>query len=143
MAEITFTCIVRDKNLENEWIIDSAGTAGYHIGDEPDERTIKVVKKHFGDKYPHDVDFRARQVSPKDFEKFDFIFCMDNSNLRDLKQVESKAKNPKAVLKMFGEYDPKGEKVIEDPYYGGMDGFEKNLQQVIRCSHAFLESLQK
>lgn len=145
MAEIAFTSIVRQRGIEKDWIIDSAGTAGYHIGDTPDDRTIEVTKKHFGKDFPSDVDFRARQIHVDDFEKFQYIFCMDHSNLKDLKKVQSKSKSPTAVLKMFGECDvgcSPEDLVIEDPYYGGMDGFRKNLSQVIRCTHGFLEMVK-
>jgi low molecular weight phosphotyrosine protein phosphatase len=47
----------------------------------------------------------------------------------------------KAVVKLFGEYDPQGERIIEDPYYGGNDGFEHNFKQVTRASEGFLKSL--
>ncbi len=46
-----------------------------------------------------------------------------------------------AVIKLFGEYDPEGELIIEDPYYGGDDGFEHNFKQVVRASEGFLKSL--
>lgn len=48
----------------------------------------------------------------------------------------------KAVLKLFGEYDPQGELIIEDPYYGGNDGFEHNFKQVTRASEGLLKSLE-
>lgn len=48
----------------------------------------------------------------------------------------------KAVLKLFGEFDPQGERIIEDPYYGGNDGFEHNFKQVSRASEGLLKSLQ-
>jgi low molecular weight phosphotyrosine protein phosphatase len=143
MAEMSFISIVRQNGLEEEWVIDSAGTAGYHIGDAPDDRSYETTKNHFGQHFPHEINFQSRQVKPNDFEKFDFIFCMDNSNLRDLKTVQVRAQKPTAILKLFGEFDPKGETIIEDPYYGGMDGFKKNLQQVIRCSHAFLQLVKE
>jgi len=78
-------------------------------------------------------------VSSQDFMKFDYILCMDKSNLADLEDM--KPKGSKSIIKLFGEYDPQGEHIIRDPYYGGFDGFEKNFQQVTRCSEAFIESL--
>lgn len=50
-------------------------------------------------------------------------------------------KGSKAVVKLFGEYDPQGELIIEDPYYGGNDGFEHNFRQVTRASEGLLKSL--
>jgi low molecular weight phosphotyrosine protein phosphatase len=51
-------------------------------------------------------------------------------------------KGSKATLKLFGEFDPQGELIIEDPYYGGNDGFEHNFKQVTRASEGLLKSLQ-
>jgi protein-tyrosine-phosphatase len=72
MAEIIMRKLVNDLNLNDQWIIDSAGTAAYHTGESPDERTIECCKKHFKKEYPV-YDYRARQFTSKDFEKFDFV----------------------------------------------------------------------
>jgi low molecular weight phosphotyrosine protein phosphatase len=54
---------------------------------------------------------------------FDRILCMDHSNLQDLKRVQPAGS--RAEVALLGSLDPRGELVIEDPYYGGLDGFEK------------------
>ncbi|KAI9178924.1 Low molecular weight phosphotyrosine protein phosphatase [Blastocladiella emersonii ATCC 22665] len=134
VCEAVFAQLVRERGLESEFRIDSAGTAGYHIGSTPDERSVEtcvangVPVKHV-----------ARQVQKRDFDEFDYILCMDRSNLKDLQRIAPRGS--KAVVKMFGEYDPQGETIILDPYYGGMDGFERNFQQAKRCSAAFLAEL--
>ncbi|KAL1920566.1 uncharacterized protein VTP21DRAFT_943 [Calcarisporiella thermophila] len=132
MAEAVFAHIVNSNGLAEQFEIDSAGTAGYHVGSTPDERSVATCVKH-GVKVNH----RARQVSKQDFDKFDYILCMDESNLRDL--MDMRPKNSKAKVHLFGSYDPQGKRIIQDPYYGGMSGFEVNFQQVSRCSLAFLE----
>ncbi|CAG8527970.1 15235_t:CDS:2 [Funneliformis caledonium] len=120
MAEAVFKDTVKQKGLESRFNIDSAGTGNYHQHGVP-------------------VDHYARQVVKQDFKEFDYILCMDNSNLTSLQRT--KPKDSKATIKLFGEYDPQGERLIQDPYYGGIGGFEKNFQQVTRCSEAFIESL--
>lgn len=82
---------------------------------------------------------RARQVHQEDFTHYDHILCMDEENLRDLKDMAPKKYT--ATLKMFGTYDPKGDRIIKDPYYGPQGGFERNFAQCTRCTDAFLESL--
>ena len=72
MAEIVMRKLVKENNQEDNWIIDSAGTAAYHIGEEPDERTIECCKKNFGKDYPK-YNYRARQFTSQDFEKFDYM----------------------------------------------------------------------
>jgi protein-tyrosine phosphatase len=68
---------------------------------------------------------RARQVKPGDFERFDWIFAMDEDNYRDLLDVRSKCRNPSAKLVKFCDnsenYDVDD---VPDPYYGGSEGFE-------------------
>ncbi|RHZ79322.1 hypothetical protein Glove_149g150 [Diversispora epigaea] len=137
MAEAAFVNLINNKNLESRFKVDSAGLIGYHAGESPDERTVRTCLKH-----DVPVKHTARKIVKQDFLDFDYILCMDNSNLRELMKMQSKVKGPKAIVKLFGEYDPLGVKIIEDPYYGGMDDFEKNFQQVTRCSEAFLQSLE-
>ncbi|KAJ3091497.1 Low molecular weight phosphotyrosine protein phosphatase 1 [Quaeritorhiza haematococci] len=64
---------------------------------------------------------------------------MDKSNLSDLQSRKPSA--CRAKIQLFGDFDAQGERIIADPYYGGFDGFEKNFQQVTRCSEGFLKHL--
>ncbi|KAG2201723.1 hypothetical protein INT46_003115 [Mucor plumbeus] len=135
MAEAVFAHTVQKNNLQGKITkIDSAGTASYHVGSVPDSRSSSTCKSH-GVPVKH----KARKVSKNDFDEFDYVLCMDESNLSDLKRLAPKGS--KAVVKLFGEYDPQGELIIEDPYYGGKDGFEHNFKQVTRASEGLLKSL--
>lgn len=136
MAEAVFAHAVKKHNLsENFTRIDSAGTASYHVGSSPDSRSASTCKAH-GVPVKH----KARKVTVKDFDEFDYVLCMDESNLSDLKRLQPKGS--KAIVKLFGEYDPNGDRIIEDPYYGGNDGFEFNFNQVTRASEGLLKSLE-
>ncbi|GAA5966020.1 hypothetical protein JCM3765_006540 [Sporobolomyces pararoseus] len=134
MAEAVFQKVVKDRGLEQEFeIIESGGTAGYHIGEEPDERTVEVCRKH-----GVPVDHQAQQLKRSDFDKFDYILAMDSwGNLKNIEKV--KPKGSKAKVALFGSYDDG--KDIEDPYYGGNEGFEKAYKQCLRYSEAFLKEL--
>ncbi|KAI7903183.1 phosphotyrosine protein phosphatase I superfamily [Cokeromyces recurvatus] len=135
MAEAVFAHTVKEHDLQDKFRkIDSAGTASYHVGSIPDSRSSFTCKSH-----GVPVNHKARKVTKKDFEDFDYVLCMDEYNLSDLKGLAPSGS--KAVIKLFGEYDPKGERIIEDPYYGGRDGFEHNFKQVTRASKGFLKSL--
>ncbi|KAI9218649.1 phosphotyrosine protein phosphatase I superfamily [Blastocladiella britannica] len=135
MCEAVFAHTVREHGLEDHFTtIDSAGTSAYHIGSTPDERSVETC---LANGVP--VRHTARQVTKADFANFDYIFCMDRSNLSDLNRM--RPKSAKAVVRLFGELDPKGETIIEDPYYGGLDGFQHNFEQSKRCSLAFLKEL--
>ncbi|KAL7270269.1 Low molecular weight phosphotyrosine protein phosphatase [Rhizina undulata] len=114
--------------------IDSCGTAGYHTGEEPDARTLQVLRKN-----GILIDHLARQVCLKDFNEFDYIIAMDDSNLRDLIRV--KPGTCKAKVKLFGHFSEKYGEQVQDPYYGGQAGFEKNFNQIVRFTKGFLREV--
>lgn len=81
----------------------------------------------------------ARQITREDFATFDYILCMDESNLRDLNRKSNQVKNCRAKIELLGSYDPQKQLIIEDPYYGNDSDFEVVYQQCLRCCKAFLE----
>ncbi|CAJ0748371.1 165_t:CDS:2 [Entrophospora sp. SA101] len=103
-------------------------------GDPPNSKSVEVCRKN-----NVAIDHRARKISKKDFDEFDYVLCMDDANLLDANRIKPEAS--KSIVKLFGDYDPQGEKIIRDPYYGGIKGFEVNFDQVTRCSEGFLKSL--
>ncbi|KAF8311425.1 phosphotyrosine protein phosphatase [Cantharellus anzutake] len=111
-------------------VVDSAGTAAYHEGEEPDERTVATCKKH-----GVPIDHLARAVVQNDFKTFDYILASDTQNLENLRRVAPKGS--KAKIALFGSFDDN--KPIQDPYYGGMRGFEKTYEQCVQYSHAFFD----
>jgi len=129
-----FKHLVKEKGIEHLWESDSAGTSAYHIGDTPDNRSMATCKEFISDVYQG---HRARQLSHTDFSKFDYILCMDDENLYNVNDV--KTKGSKATVKLLGEYDPEGMRIIADPYYGGRDGFVVNFNQIKRACEAFLK----
>lgn len=114
--------ILRSK-LSEEFHIDSAGTGDWHVGNCPDKRSISVAKK-----YGIDISAqRARQFNPKDFDEFDLIYVMDESNFEDvISMAKSEIHKSKVQLIL-------GDKNVPDPYYSGDEGFEnvyKMLEEV-------------
>ncbi|GAA5894813.1 tyrosine protein phosphatase LTP1 [Sporobolomyces salmoneus] len=133
LAEAVFQDVVKKRGLEKEFQVDSCGTAGYHIGEEPDERTVEVCRKH-----GVAIDHQARQLQRSDFDKFDYILAMDSwGNLKNIQKIQPKGSKAKVAL--FGSYDDG--KDIVDPYYGGVEGFEKAYEQCVRYSEAFLKEI--
>lgn len=111
--------IMRSK-LSDDFIVDSAGTGGWHAGELPDKRSIATAKNRGLDI----TNQRARKFTKNDFETFDYIFVMDNSNYKD---VLALAPNEEAKLKVkliLNEIFPNENVDVPDPYYGGQDGFE-------------------
>jgi protein-tyrosine phosphatase len=110
--------------------VDSAGTASYHVGSSPDPRSIKTAMKHGIDISNQ----RARQFTKSDFDAFDHIFVMDRQNLRDvlkLSQLEVERNKVKLLLK---------NEEVEDPYYGGDEGFEIVFNKIEKASKDILDS---
>lgn len=113
--------ILKSK-LPNNYQIDSAGTSGFHSGEQPDKRSIEVALK-----YGIDISKqRSRQITNEDFEIFDKIFCMDKSNLKNVLSLTEIPKHREKVTLLLKEADPNTIFLeVPDPYYGGMNGFEK------------------
>ncbi|XP_058266188.1 low molecular weight phosphotyrosine protein phosphatase isoform X4 [Hemibagrus wyckioides] len=124
-----------DSGVVDKWRIDSAATSTYEIGNPPDYRGAACMKKH-------GVPMRhvARQVTKEDFATFEYILCMDESNLRDLNRKANGVKNCKAKIELLGSYDPEKKLVIQDPYYGSEKDFETVYEQCVRCCRVFLEN---
>ncbi|KAL2258833.1 hypothetical protein VTK26DRAFT_7690 [Humicola hyalothermophila] len=139
MAEGVFQSLAKKPPYKDRiGTIDSCGTGGYHIGEEPDNRTMSTLRKHGITDYVH----FARKVSASDFDKFDYIFAMDRSNLEDLQYMQRRKPGSKAKVMLFGEYSGTGKpEVINDPYYGGTHGFDKAYEQATRFSTNFLKDV--
>jgi protein-tyrosine phosphatase len=115
--------ILRQKTIENQHtiIIDSAGTIGIHAGEQPDKRMQATALK-----YGIDLStLRSRQVTLNDFQEFDRIYAMDESNYSDLQKL-AKNEVQKAKVRLLLDENPLNSlKNVPDPYYGGQEGFEQ------------------
>ncbi|KAJ3779068.1 phosphotyrosine protein phosphatase [Lentinula raphanica] len=129
MGEAVLRDVVLKRGLSGI-VVDSCGTAAYHAGEEPDDRTISTCRKH---KIP--IEHTARQLQTSDFNEFTHILAADQSNLRNLERL--KPRNATAEVRLWGSY--LDDKPISDPYYGGMNGFEQVYQQCLALSNAFLD----
>ncbi|XP_055994793.1 low molecular weight phosphotyrosine protein phosphatase-like [Sorex fumeus] len=111
IAEAVFRKLATNQNVLDKWRVDSAATSTYEIGNPPDYRGQNCVKKH-------DVPMNhiARQITKEDFATFDYILCVDESNLRDLNRKSNQVKNCKAKIELVGSYGPQKQTIIEDPY---------------------------
>ncbi|MCL4131627.1 UNVERIFIED_CONTAM: hypothetical protein GTU68_047567 [Idotea baltica] len=112
--------ILKSKINTDKIFVDSAGTAAYHIGNLPDKRSIEVAKK-----YGIDItNQRARKFTVKDFDTFDFIYAMDQSNYQNIKMLARNATDQNKVQLILNEIDADKNALVPDPYYGGDQGFE-------------------
>ena len=111
--------IMRSK-LSEDFTVDSAGTGGWHAGELPDKRSIATAKNRGLDI----TNQRARQFKKNDFEIFDHIFVMDNSNYKDVLALAPNEEAKSKVKLILNEILPNENVDVPDPYYGGQDGFE-------------------
>lgn len=121
--------------MEKRFVIDSAGTHAYHVGNPPDRRAAAAAERRGISLF----DLRARRVSDEDFERFDYIIAMDEDNLDHLK--EQSPPEFHAKVRLFLEYSAGTEREVPDPYYGGNSGFERVLDLVEEASRGLLETL--
>jgi len=122
-------------NMDIDATIDSAGTGGWHAGENPDKRAVKNMKEH-------GIDISklvARQFRKTDFNEFDLILAMDESNYQDiLKLAENQQEKNKVRLILSYLDKPKGLSV-PDPWYGDKDGFETVFQLLENACNAVIK----
>ncbi len=129
--------ILKSKLNLDHFIVESAGTGDWHVGQSPDPRSIKIAKK-----YNLDIsNQRGRHFQSADFTEFDHIFVMDNSNKRDvllLAQNDSEKKKVKLILNELFENENVD---VPDPYYGGEDGFDQVFKMLEEASEIIAKKL--
>lgn len=109
---------IEEKGLDAT--VDSAGTAAYHIGEPADRRSVLTAKKHGIDI----TKLRGRQFEVSDFDEFDLIYVMDESNYENLKIMARNEEDMKKVDYIMNMVSPGSNHIVPDPYYGGDMGFD-------------------
>ena len=137
-AEAVFRAVAQREAPELMIEVDSAGTAGYHVGEPPDLRTRQAASRRGYDMSP----LRARIVEPQDFEVFDLILAMDRENLKVLHHRAPA--HARERVRLFLEFVPDAAtNEVPDPYYGGPNGFEEVLDLVEAATQGLLQHLRQ
>jgi len=129
--------ILESKVNKSKVRIDSAGTAAYHVGNSPDERSIEVAKKygvHFNDQ-------RARKFVIEDFDEFSLIYAMDESNYQNILKLARNKADENKVKMILNEVYPGKNLNVPDPYYGGNQGFENVYKMLDKACEVIADSL--
>lgn len=124
--------ILKSKLSEN-FVVESAGTINMHEGNRPDPRSIAVAKNH-------DLDIanqKSKHLKSEDLDNYDLIFCMDQTNLKDVQKLATDHKQLEKIKLII----PNSE--VPDPYYGGDDGFEKVYQMLDEACDKVAQTLLK
>ena len=129
--------IAQQRGLDSRFHFESAATHGYHVGDPPDPRALRVARNRGYDLSAQ----RARRVTEFDFERFDLVLAMGYDHLDWLRRACPRQHHGK--LRLFLSYvdgDLAGE--VPDPYYGEMNGFEAVLDLIEGAVGGLLRSLE-
>lgn len=119
-AEAVMNSLIKNENLSEKIVCDSAATSGHHEGDTADPRTIQHAQKR-----GHDVTSISRPFNPrKDFDDFDYIITMDDANFTDVRNMDFKRVYTHKIFKMTEFCADKKCSHVPDPYYGGPQEFE-------------------
>ena len=137
MAEGVFRDLVARAGLIDTIQIDSAGTHAYHVGNPPDPRAQQATRRR-------GIDIgtlQGRKAVRRDFETFDYILAMDRENHANLLAICPSGMEHK--LRLFLEFAPdRPEQEVPDPYYGGVNGFERVLDMVEEAGRGLLDDIR-
>ncbi len=123
---------IRERGLD--WQVDSAGTGGWHAGEQPDPRSIQTARRHGIDL----TDQRARQFRPADLEQFDLILAMDASNRSDILRSAGNEAQRSKVEMVMNFLHPAADQDVPDPYWDD-HGFEAVFQMLDAACEALIE----
>jgi protein-tyrosine phosphatase len=137
MAEGVFRREIAKAGLLDKVNVDSAGTHSYHIGSKPDQRAQNAANK----RGVNISGLRGRQVADADFEKFDYILAMDKVNLNNLKRrAPARLHHKIRLLLSYSRRFPNLD--VPDPYYGGLSGFDENLDMIEDAVQGLVKEIQ-
>jgi protein-tyrosine phosphatase len=126
----------KGKHLKIE--VDSAGTAAYHIGKQPDIRSIEIANKYSIDLKQQ----RARQFSRADFDEFDIIYAMDTNNYAHLISLASSETERNKIRMILNEINPNAYQSVPDPYYGGENGFQDVYNMLDKTCDKIIQDIE-
>lgn len=136
LAEGIFNQMIKDQNLQERISCDSCGMAAYHIGSQPDSRTVANAKEN-----GLILNHKARRFHGSDLDNFDYVLAMDNSNYEEIGQfVEHEEHSSK--ISLMRRYDTEAPNTdVPDPYYGGASGFQQVYDILYRSCKKLLSEV--
>ncbi len=137
-AEGIFNQKIKERNLDNFFVVDSAGTGSWHIGNLPDQRMRSTALSR-----GLELTSKARQINEHDLYEFDHILVMDKDNLNAVKSlIKDDSQGINSKIKLILSYSKKAQlNDVPDPYYGGQNGFEEVLDLLDDAIEELIDSL--
>lgn len=137
LAEAIFDDKVKRKRLQESIQSDSCGTGAYHIGQQPDVRSIQCANNR-----GLTLDHLGRQISRQDLQDFDYLIVMDRSNLDNVQQLMRSYNLSHPRLYLMREFQPGADHPdVPDPYFGEADGFEEVFDMLDESLDNLLEQI--
>ena len=138
-AEGVFLHLIEEQGLSDHFVVDSAGTGSWHVGNKADPR-MRAAAERRGIHLPS----RARQIELDDFSRFDLVLTMDSDNLRNVQSLAKEAgNNATARIRPMLSYARSTElSDVPDPYYGGEQGFEHVLDLLEDACSGLIEEIK-
>ena len=137
-AEAIFKSLIEKRGLTDGFIVDSAGTGSWLNGKKADSRMRNAAERR-------DINIlsRARQINSKDFDHFNYILAMDDSNFRNIQELKNRTPSADfASIKKIQDFRSVfNEQEVPDPYFGGDVGFDYVLDILEDSVNGFLESI--
>mgnify|MGYP001392596530 CR=1 FL=1 len=137
-AEGIFKTKIQERDLENLFVVDSAGTGGWHVGNLADRRMREAALSR-----GIELTSRSRKIDDNDLYEFDHILVMDKDNLNAVKSLIKDNTYPiNSKIKLILSYSKKSQlDEVPDPYYGGQNGFESVLDLLDDAIDELIDSL--
>lgn len=126
------------KNRSLSAVVDSAGTAAYHVGDSADPRSVEVALRNRIDITNHS----GRQFIVTDFDRYDYIYAMDRHNFDDIIKKARTEKDRQKVSMLMNEIMPGKNIDVPDPYYGGKNGFDNVFDMIDKACDKIVTKLE-
>tara|TARA_Y100000589_G_scaffold331109_1_gene383306 strand:- start:690 stop:1175 length:486 start_codon:yes stop_codon:yes gene_type:complete len=139
-AEALFRKKIKEEGLEDRFLVDSAGTGSWHVGKKADARMRSAAKDR-----NIDITSKARQINKTDFQKFNYILTMDDSNYKNVTSLKNREKySDKCIVIKIQEFaNTFHEREVPDPYFGGDEGFDNVLDILTDSINGFLDHILK
>lgn len=138
LAEAIFKDLVQKAKLQDRFMIDSAATSTWEVGNNPDHRTIANAQTH-GISLNH----KAQQFTRANYDAAHYVMVMDKSNLENIKPLIGAVADNYQKIELFRTYDPLGPGEVPDPYHGTAADFELAYQIINRCAIGLFEHIVK
>ena len=137
-AEAIFINLIEKRGLSDDFVVDSAGTGSWHIGKKADSRMRIAAERR-------DINIlsRARQITSRDFDQFNYILAMDDSNFINIQELKNRTSSTSfgSIKKIQDFRSIFNEHEVPDPYFGGDEGFDYVLDILEDSVSGFLESI--